>query len=124
MTMFARLVCAAALLAAGVAPALSASYQCTGTEPFWSLNITSRSIVFKRPDSTVSYRPVAPRPAAGRPLDFVSVYSTTTARAPARPLTAVVRRGACSDGMSDTNYRYSVIVLTPGAVYEGCCRRR
>ena len=117
-------VVAAGLLAPAAARA--ESFDCGGTEPFWSLDIQRGGMILERPDAArVIYRYVAPRTARGTTLDFVRVYQTTARRGAARPMTLVVRQDAsCSDGMSDTAYSHSITLISAAEVLEGCCRLR
>jgi uncharacterized membrane protein len=100
--------------------------DCSGTEPFWSLKIGDGKIVLDEADKgKTPLLTVAPRAAQGRPADLVRVYQTRTLGAKRLYVTIVVRQAeanSCSDGMSDTKYPFSVIVIKPSGVLEGCCK--
>lgn len=87
-----------------------ATYVAGGTEPFWSVSIDGDRITFETPDEPVSSRPLITEGAApgGQRL-----YG-------ARGITVEVRRGVCSDGMSDRLYADTVTVTRDGAVLHGC----
>lgn len=100
--------------------------DCSGTEPFWSLKIGGGKIVLDEANAgKTPLLTVAPRAAQGRPADLVRVYQTRTLGAKRRYVTIVIRKAdnnSCSDGMSDTAYPYSAIVIRPAGVLEGCCK--
>lgn len=119
------LVAIAGLLACGT-PAPAHALDCAGTEPFWSLKIAGGKIVLEQPDQAPRrLLTVAPRAAQGRPLDLVRVYQTRTLGANRQYVTIVIRKAennSCSDGMSDTQYPYSAVVIKGSTVLEGCCK--
>lgn len=118
---------AAAAATAFFAPAAVAqqagSLQCAGTEPFWGLTITATAMWFtdldqKRSDLAL----VKPRNAIGRMPDLLRVYQTKRTKDGAA-VTLVVKRNyeRCTDNMSEKEYAYDAIYITPEGVYEGCC---
>jgi heat shock protein HslJ len=97
------------------------SLICFGNEPFWRLDLTEKGKArFSTPDSSpVDYR------GAGNTLRprNETVWRGRTAVPGGGELVALLRAGACSDGMSDTVHPYSVNVSLPdGRHYAGCCR--
>lgn len=100
--------------------------DCSGTEPFWGLKIGGGKIVLSEPNGgDTRLLTVAPRAAQGRPADLVRVYQTRTLGANRQSVTIVIRtadNNSCSDGMSDTAYPLSAIVIRPAGVLEGCCK--
>lgn len=115
-----------AVVLLGTMAAPAHALDCSGTEPFWSLKIGGGKIVLSEPDrGNTRLLTVAPRAAQGRPADFVRVYQTRTLGARRQYVTIVIRKAdnnSCSDGMSDTAYPYSAIVIRPAGVLEGCCK--
>lgn len=122
-----RIFIAAALAAAASASAASAqqasSLKCAGTEPFWGLTITATAMWFsdhdqKRTDLVL----VKPRNTIARLPDQLRVYQTKRARDGAA-VTLVVKRNydSCTDGMSEKDYAYDAVYITPEGIYEGCC---
>jgi len=93
--------------------------HCGGTEPFWSAEITPDAISFE-PMGGVSMNATiyAAVPAEGRPADFIVGIL-------APPMTGVLRKQICSDGMSDRDYPWSVVLMDASGigmkVVEGCC---
>lgn len=86
---------------------------CLGSEPFWSLAISAQALVFETPaeadEATLEYA----LPAAGRP----GLPAALTGGG----ITAIVRAGACTDGMSDRTYGWSADVVRGAMLYSGCC---
>lgn len=116
----------AAMAVALAPPPPGGPLVCSGTEPFWVLRLGSErwaierpSSVLGAPDERTALLPVAPRPAQNRRPGHVRVYETKT-ESGAR-VTIVVRRQACSDGMSDRSYGHWVLLATDEQVLEGCC---
>ena len=97
------------------------SLICFGNEPSWRLDLTEAGKArFSTPDSSpVDYR------GAGNTLRprNETVWRGRAAGPGGGELVALLRAGACSDGMSDTVHPYSVNVSLPdGRHYAGCCR--
>lgn len=99
------------------APEPIESFKVIGNEPFWSIGIDKTGITYSTPDSQKTTFPaVVPLSAQGRPADNLRVY----------PLkgrtngTLIIRKGACSDTMSDRKYNYSATLILGDTVKEGC----
>lgn len=114
---------ALALPASEVAAQQATSLQCAGTEPFWSLTVTATAMWFsdhdqKRTDLVL----VKPRNSIARLPDQLRVYQTKRARDGAA-VTLVVTRNydSCTDGMSEKDYAYDAVYITPEGIYQGCC---
>lgn len=119
------IVAAAALLASATAAAAqqATSLKCVGTEPFWGLTITANAMWFADMDEKrTDLAPVRPRNAIGRPPDLVRVYQTRRTKDGAT-VTLVVKRNheRCTDNMSDKEFAYDAVYITPDGVYQGCC---
>ncbi|BCL36780.1 hypothetical protein NSMS1_32270 [Nostoc sp. MS1] len=93
-----------------------------GTEPFWSVTISRKGIVYSTPESRQNFPYVAPVTASGRPADVVRVYRLRGSNNITSTL--VIRKGSCSDGMSDTKYPYSAVYISGNKVLEGCARAK
>lgn len=99
--------------------AVPAGLLCTGTEPFWSLRVGADEAELAAPDEQPVTLPVTSvRVAEGHRGWPVAVRIDA--------LTAVIRPAACSDGMSDRTYPWSVDVVPAqgarGGLRSGCCR--
>lgn len=93
--------------------------QCGGTEPFWSADVSQEVILFQMmggPETSAAVDWAAP--AAGRPVDYIVGFG-------AGPFTGVLHREICSDGMSDNDYPWSIVLTNRSEsglrVVEGCC---
>jgi hypothetical protein len=91
--------------------------SCSGTEPFWSIEMG-----FGRADADLAYSNrrqtlalEGPLAARGRP----NLWSVST-------LTSgdflLVEKAVCSDGMSDRNYPFKVSARVGRDLLSGCCR--
>lgn len=107
--------------------ALPVGLLCTGTEPFWSLRLDADHAVFGEPGAADdAFGVFAIAPARGRPRFPAMV----TLMQDARSMVAVIRPGACSDGMSDRTQPWLVDLVRQepdGAggvltLHTGCCR--
>lgn len=100
------------------------TFQCNGTEPFWGITIAANnSIKFRNEDignfqARISFQ----RLPIARPSEIGILV--TKAVSTGHSATIVTHKEACSDGMSDINYPYSVTALINDEfVLEGCCNR-
>lgn len=113
------------MMLAGVSPAAALEYACKGTEPFWSLTIGGPEPEFSDPETGPDKLAVVePRPAAGTSDDYAVVFETHSTARRSRLYTAVLHKddeNNCSDGMSDTEYPYTAVLIMPGQVLHGCC---
>jgi uncharacterized membrane protein len=106
-------------------PALSTEYKCSGTEPFWGLEIGGTVGKFTSPeDADTPIRVKKTRTGSGTRADYLTVFEGRIGRARGRPMTVVVRGDSCSDGMSDTIYSHAATLITPSTVYVGCCQKK
>ena len=111
------LVAAAAVLLAGcatvpTAPAeRAATYRALGTEPFWSLELNGREMVFTEANAPgVRIVEAQPRAIHGFAGD---IYQTPR-------ISVNIVHAQCSDGMSDRVYPDKVQVTVDGRQFNGC----
>jgi uncharacterized membrane protein len=92
------------------------NFRVVGTEPFWGMTVTNRSITFEALGlGKRTFRYIPPTPAAGKPADLVRVYQLGAGN------TLILQKvDNCSDGMSDKNYPYSALFINGGRVWSGC----
>ncbi|WP_347266930.1 SH3 domain-containing protein [Paracoccus sp. (in: a-proteobacteria)] len=103
--------------------ALPLSLKCSGTEPFWSIRTVEKGLVLAepgQPDRPLSLRKVMDRGIAGEPTRGL-IAGDDKGR-----LTAFMRPGQCSDGMSDHSFALAVSVILegkdmPSRMLTGCC---
>jgi uncharacterized membrane protein len=94
-------------------PWAPSGYALNGTEPFWGGSLTGTTVRYMTPDD-----------------QFGDVIETRVAFAPDRetysgawggsPFVLILRRGPCSDGMSDRSYAFSVELRVRGESRRGC----
>lgn len=97
------------------------SFTVVGAEPFWNVEINQSGITYSTPEpKKVMFPSVAPLSAEGRPADNVRVYRLKGMTGG----TLVIRKGACSDTMSDRKYDYSATMILGDTVKEGCAIKR
>lgn len=107
----AMLVTGCATVPAG-APEGSVQYRAIGTEPFWSLELNGREMVFTEANAPgVRIVDAQPRPIHGFAGD---IYQGK------RINLNIVHGQRCSDGMSDRVYPDKVQVRVDGRAFEGC----
>jgi len=104
------LLIACLLAAPASAAAKTQPYKALGTEPFWSLAIGPRTIVFEHMDLPK----VSQATPKFRKTKYGRVYWTR------RISIAIISNQPCSDGMSDYIYRDDVTVTVDGKTFRGC----
>jgi uncharacterized membrane protein len=100
--------------------------RCIGTEPFWSLEIANGQASFTTPEGERwLWKAHSWQDAAGHEPGQRFVIQLDNQSSDASGWAAVSRQQQfCSDGMSDLEYPYDLIVATPtGRVLGGCCAR-
>jgi heat shock protein HslJ len=95
--------------AQGPAAATNTRYRASGTEPFWSLAIDGKRMVF----TLAGEHHVFGASAVSRP-------SFNGWRHVSKTITADVTFTPCSDGMSDRTYKDTVTVMVGKRTYKGC----
>jgi heat shock protein HslJ len=105
---FAAIFLATGAGAAGAQP--GQTYRGVGTEPFWSITITPRTIRLEEPGRP-AVEVATPRPALPRWMGRIYY---------AGRLHVAIRRQMCSDGMSDRHYEDNVTVEVDGRRLTGC----
>ena len=102
-------------------PAKVEEFTAVGTEPFWSVNVSRNGIVYSTPDAkNRKYPYTAPKAASNRPLDLLRVYKLTGKTSGF----LVIKKGNCSDGMSDRVYPYDATLILGNQVLEGCAYKK
>lgn len=85
-----------------------------GTEPFWSVDITSSSMTWTSPDQPLQMA-TNPGPAV---QGTIAIYRTETEAG--LPLVVTLTATECSDGMSDRLYPLTARVEIAGQSLNGC----
>jgi heat shock protein HslJ len=89
----------------------SATYRAIGTEPFWSLELNGREMIFSEANTRLPISEPQPRPIHGFAGD---IYQGR------RINLNIVRGQRCSDGMSDRIYPDRVQLRVDDRSLEGC----
>lgn len=90
------------------------SFRASGTEPFWSLSIDRAGLRFTTPDNPEGVRfPIRLLTVIGNTMQWDGETENAA-------ITARIRPGACSDGMSERVWTYKAVVRLNGATYQGC----
>jgi uncharacterized membrane protein len=92
---------------------------CTGTEPFWSVEIG-----YGRADTNLDLGQAKGRIALAAPISASKHPNLWlhTALDRGDPSSLLIEAEACSDGMSERRYAYSVAARLGDRLYSGCCR--
>ncbi|MBW4455525.1 MAG: hypothetical protein KME55_23995 [Nostoc indistinguendum CM1-VF10] len=102
--------------------ASSEEFIAGGTEPFWSVTVSKRGIVYSSLGvQKQSFSYVAPLKAEGRPADLVRVYRL---QGKSNNILIIKKVDACSDGMPDKEYPHSAIFILGNKVFEGCAEKK
>lgn len=97
------------------------SFTVVGNEPFWNVEINQSGITYSTPEpKKMMFPSVAPLSAEGRPADNLRVYRLSGMTSG----TLIIRKGACSDTMSDRKYNYSATLMLGDTVKEGCAIKK
>jgi len=97
------------------------AFRCTGTEPFWSIDISESGITFQTPDAGPVTYPFTPPINKG---DVIEFFTSLGSGGDQSTLKIILRPGTCSDGMSDTVYPYSVEAALDGRSLRGCAKEK
>ncbi|MEJ6396541.1 hypothetical protein [Yoonia sp. 208BN28-4] len=93
--------------------------SCSGTEPFWNLNVTMRGDEYS--EMGMDRRDLNMISDSGAPNGGIAVFE----EGPTLNRTLIVQRGYCGDGMSDREFGWKATLFTeaPDGNYaqSGCC---
>lgn len=109
-----KLLIASFVLASFNSMALDLS--CFGTEPFWGLKLTDKTITYSSPEQEedMVLKVLAKNSAVGSSENFAFVVDTKYS-------SLTVISGECNDGMSDGTYPYHAVFKRDNVVLYGCC---
>lgn len=95
---------------------------CSGTEPFWRIDVTDTNLNVNMMDEPQYSVPVTFRQTSANNMTIAVIAGAAGTNNTQAFMQKVV---SCSDGMSNTNYPYSVTaVLNNQRVVSGCCQVR
>ncbi|GGE36834.1 hypothetical protein GCM10007276_12860 [Agaricicola taiwanensis] len=93
--------------------------ECRGTEPFWSLVFDKKTALYREIGTDIDER--LPITDARASRNNLTAWAMTFGRGTVERV-VLARDPLCSDGMSDTNFLFNVIVIRrDGEVRSGCC---
>jgi uncharacterized membrane protein len=93
---------------------------CSGTEPFWSVEITDTNLIVNMSDGPQYSVPVTFRQTSANNKTIAVIGGAAGTN---NTQTFMQKVNSCSDGMADTSYPYSVTaVLNNSKVVSGCCK--
>ena len=105
------------------APAKQVVMKCTGTEPFWGIDITESKLNVNMADGPQYQVPVLFRQTSANNRKIAVIAGANGPNNTYVFLQKVEDANACSDGMSDTKYPYTATAtLNNQKVVSGCCR--
>lgn len=94
------------------------NFDCSGTEPFWGVNIKPSSFIFKHESDTIHLTPV-------NPIHSGNTLTYNTKSIPDNKLvTITIKHMNCSNGMSDQTFHYHVTYKMDNQSFEGCCETK
>ncbi len=91
------------------------NWHCIGTEPFWGVEISAanNTAIFTTPEKTE------------QPIALTVVVETTEeAIYTGKNLKISIKKGQCSDGMSENMYQYSAAVEFDIYKFQGCANKK
>jgi len=88
-------------------------YALNGTEPFWGGSITGTTIRYMTPDDQFG-------DVIETRVTYAAGGETYAGAWSGRPFVLTLRRGPCSDGMSERSYAFSVELEARGESRRGC----
>ena len=115
---------AALILAVSEAEGLPERLHCAGTEPFWSLSIDDGEAVFETPEAQGSSAARFAIHASVTASNRFGLWALRMRSPTGKESVALVRQAACSDGMSELEYSYTIALLDADdepSLLDGCC---
>ncbi len=109
---------AATETASDPAPAMPGKpFQALGTEPFWSIEVTSGQMKYSDPENIAGTAFAASEAREGQGMHYSGTLH-------GQPVSLLVQPGTCSDGMSDTVYPWRAALRIGDRTEQGCVRER
>ena len=104
-----------AIAPAAVMPATP--FQALGTEPFWAVEVLPGQMRYSDPENIAGTTFAATEAPDGQGIRYSGTLD-------GRPVSLLVEPGTCSDGMSDTVYRWQATLTIGARSEQGCARER
>lgn len=91
-------------------------FRAGGTEPFWGVDVDGDTLLYTTPEDMQGVRLTAKPIVSARGISYSGTHS-------GKPFSLEIReQGTCSDGMSETNYRYTASFTFDGRDLKGCAK--
>lgn len=94
-------------------------FQALGTEPFWSIEVNGDTLFYSSPEQQTPVAIAAHLTAMGKHGDGGLRY---VGAMEGRTVALTIRRGQCSDGMSDRVYPFNAEFEWGDRTLQGCAR--
>lgn len=93
--------------------------HCGGNEPFWGIKITKKQLIYSPFEGDILNLPIMFNKTSENNTSLAAVFAEKAGNS----VMAVLQKvEACSDGMSDIDYPYSIsAVINNKNFYSGCC---
>lgn len=95
-----------------------ATFDCFGTEPFWGVTLGPKEGELSEPESKTALTTENVQPALARL--FPLLYRLKNAKGQSLRAT-VTHQTYCTDGMSDYDYAFEVLLSDDEVFHQGCC---
>jgi uncharacterized membrane protein len=96
--------------------------QCLGTEPFWNVTIQNDKLIFNNPVNEKQVFTITKMSQSQNTTNrwFIEAENTNKVK-----LQVFLIESSCSDGMSDNNYKYELLLhrSQTGQTINGCCNK-
>ncbi len=100
-------------------------FACSGTEPFYSLDIAGGKAVLKEAadeeNQTKTYDVQGPIDAHGTASNNSFAFRSNDGKVVISIMSSRFVGAKCTDGMSDKEYRYHMMYVSDSGVLTGCC---
>ena len=96
----------------------NATFDCFGTEPFWGVTLGPKEGELSEPESKSALTTEIVQPATARL--FPLLYRLKNAKGQSLRAT-VTHQTYCTDGMSDYDYAFEVLLSDDETFHQGCC---
>ena len=98
-------------------PGNGKQFKALGTEPFWSIEVLDGKLLYTSPEQPTAVAIEAHMTAKGKHGDGGLMWE---GRMNGKPVTLTIRKGQCSDGMSDTVYPFKSTFTWGERTEQGC----
>ena len=98
---------------------LPAAFRASGTEPFWSVEVTPLTLVYTTPDDCAGDGGCQGREAVPVRTDYAG-KTIVLAQLDDGELHLTITPGPCNDGMSDKEYPWTVVARRGESIWPGC----